>query len=168
MSELHIAPSSEPEGSSTPRLLILAGAATVVIIGVILFWPRSIHRDAPASLSAHLSSGPAEQAYATELQVQNVQLSRSENFLHQEVTTVSGDLVNGGDRAVQDAELTLEFYDQMNQVVLRETRRMRPGAASPIPPGGSEPFEISVEHVSGMWNMQPPAIRVTGLLFANR
>jgi hypothetical protein len=165
--DLHIASAPEPGTSNnTPRLLILAGAATVLIIGLILFWPRSLHRDAPASLS-HLPFGPAEQAYAASVHAENVQLSRAENFLHQEVTTISAGLVNGGDRALLDVELTLEFYDAMNQVVLRESRRVRPGAAGAIPPGGSEPFEISLEHISEMWNRQPPAIRITGLLFAN-
>lgn len=166
--ELHIEAAPKPGPGGAPRLLILAGAATAVIIGLVLFWPRSVHRDAPPSLSAHLPFGAAEQAYAASIEIRNLRLSRAENFLHQEVTTIGAEVVNGGNRPLQDVELMLEFYDQMNQVVLRESRRLRPGAASPIAPGGSEPFEIAVEHVSSMWNMQPPAIRVTGLQFANK
>jgi hypothetical protein len=165
--ELHIGPPPQDQ-SSSPRLLLLAGAATALIVGLVLFWPRSVHREAPAGFETHLAFGAREQAYAPRVEIRNVQLSRAENMLHQEVTTISAEIFNGGDQPIRDVELTLEFFDQMNQVVLRESRRVRPAARAALPPRTAEPFEIAVEHISTMWNMQAPVFRVTGILFAEQ
>ncbi len=61
--------------------------------------------------------------------------------------------------------MTIEFFDDMNQIALRETRSiLAPGAAS-LAPAERRAFEVSFEHISSSWNMQQPLIRVTGLQF---
>jgi hypothetical protein len=152
-----------PTGSS--RLLIFVVIAAAVVLGFALFWPRSVHHAVPASYSRQLPFGPTEQAYARNIRIENISLSRAENFLHQEVTTVSGVLANDGDRSVQGVQVTVDFYDENRQVVLQESRNVLAGSP-PLPPHGSTQFEISVEHIPSTWDGQAPSLRVTGLLFA--
>jgi len=111
-------------------------------------------------------SSSAEQAYAPKIQVENVALSRAENFAHQEITSLSAELLNSGDRSLKAVEITVEFSDDMPQVVLRESRVLFGGATAPFLPGSHREFEVSFEHVPSSWNMQQPSVVVTGIEFS--
>ena len=50
--------------------------------------------------------GAAEQAYAASVHIENIAMTRAENFIHQEVTTLTADLVNGGSRSLRGAIAT--------------------------------------------------------------
>jgi hypothetical protein len=92
-------------------------------------------------------------------------MSRAENFLNQEVTTIAGEVVNGGAESLLGLELTVEFSDTLHQVILRESRSV----VDPpdLAPGARRAFEISFEHVPTSWNMEQPAIAVTALRLAS-
>ena len=106
---------------------------------------------------------PGEQQYVENIQIGSITLSRAENFLHQEVTTVSGEVYNGGNESVSGLRLTTQFSDDMNQVVLRETRDASGPPDRPLAAGERRTFEISFEHVPSSWNMQQPSVRVSYL-----
>ncbi|HKT47952.1 MAG TPA: hypothetical protein VJP87_10555 [Candidatus Acidoferrales bacterium] len=162
--ELHLEhPQEQPPGNGS-RLLIAVIVAAVIVLGFIFFWPRSVHHDVPQSYTRQLPFGPAEQAYAKAIRIESVSLSRAENFLHQEVTTVSAVLANDGDRTLQEIQISADFYDEIHQVVLQESRHVLAG--SPLRPHASANIEISVEHIPSMWDRQPPGLHITGLLFA--
>ena len=110
-----------------------------------------------------LPMGPAEQAYAPQIRFLEPKMSRAANFLNQEVTFVFGTLENAGLRPIRQIEITLEFHDVFNQVVLRDKQRLFNPNAVPLPPGQQRDFQIGYEHISAQWNQTYPAIRVTGL-----
>lgn len=144
------------------------GAATVVIALVIAMWPSM--QKSPGSLTreSHLPFGSAEQAYTLKIQIDGLALSRAENFLNQEVTTLTGRLTNGGNLQLASTELTIEFSDELGQIVLRESRAVFTPQAPPLAPGESRSFEVSFEHIPSSWNIQQPAVRVSGILFTSK
>jgi hypothetical protein len=142
------------------------GAATILIALVFVMWPSSGRRS-PSIRVSHLPFGAPEQAYAPNLHIENLALSRAENFLNQEVTTVAGEITNTGNRPVSDVEITLEFADEMGEIVLRESRSVFTPQAPPLAPGATRNFEISFEHIPSSWNIQEPAVRVSGILFTS-
>ena len=143
------------------------GVATIVIALIILMWPGSQRRSSGPH-EIRLPFGAAEQAYAPKLQIENLTLSAAENFLHQEITTLAGRVTNTGDQPLADVELTVEFSDQLGQIVLRETRALFASQSSPFSPGERRDFEISFEHIPPSANVQQPAIRISGLQFARK
>ncbi|HXL23606.1 MAG TPA: FxLYD domain-containing protein [Candidatus Dormibacteraeota bacterium] len=157
------APSPPEESGGGRRVLLLVGVSVAAAALVLFVWLGTARRPAP-SAPAHLAFSAVEQSYAPNVRVENVALSRAENYLHQEVTTLQGDLVNSGERSLQSVELTIDFLDEMNQVVLRQS--LISSAPQPLAPKGSRAFEVSFEHVPSAWNMQSPVIRVTGLQLA--
>lgn len=168
--ELPIAePPLQPRGSGTRRIIALVAA--LLVGGLAFFFVRSPSKpSAPASGAAsaqHGTLGPEEHAYLGSVGVDHLEVSRAENFLHQEVTTISGEVSNGGVRPLAGVELTLEFSDEANQVTQREVRALFGSPGPPIPAGDHREFEVSFEHISVMWNMRPPAVRVTALEFAD-
>ncbi|MDQ1411254.1 MAG: hypothetical protein QOJ41_2989, partial [Acidobacteriaceae bacterium] len=114
------------------------------------------------------AQGPDERAYTSSVGVDHIELSRAENFLHQEVTTISGEITNGGNRALATVELTIEFYDDLNQIAQRETRSLFGPPGPLIPPGDHREFEVSFEHISSSWNMRQPVSKVTAVQFASK
>ena len=138
----------------------------VIVVAGFYLWPGRQSPSRGSAQPAHPPFGPEERAYAAKIAVENLALSRAENFLHQEVTTLAGDLVNNGQRSLREIELTVEFADDMNQIALRESRLALTSGNPPLGPGERRAFDVSFEHIPASWNMQQPAVRITGLLFA--
>ncbi len=104
--------------------------------------------------------------YLQNLRIENVALSRAENFIHQEVTILNATITNAGPQPVLAAQVTVEFDDEMRQVVLRETRSALGSPAVPLAPGESRTFEFSFDHVPSSWNRQQPSVTVSYLQLA--
>src|SRR5258708_5808654 len=88
---------------------------------------------------------PEEQAYGKSIRIENIALSRAENFLHQEVTILDADAVNAGHRSVAGLALTVEFFDDMHQVVLPETRDVLGTPPAVFAPGQNRSFSLSFQ-----------------------
>jgi hypothetical protein len=160
-------PGEQPPGRGPFSFaLMVAAAAVVIVLAGFYLWPgrQSPSRGGPQLV--HPPFGPEERAYAAKIAIENLALSRAENFLNQEVTTLAGDLVNNGRRSLREIELTVEFVDDMNQIALRETRLALTSANPPLGPGERRAFDVSFEHIPTSWNRQQPVVRITGLLFA--
>lgn len=110
-----------------------------------------------------LKMTPTEQAYLKNIRVEKIVLSRAENFLHQEVTTLSGEVVNDGPTKIAMLSLTVEFADSMDQIAMRETRSVLGAPQAALAPGERRPIEVSFDHVPAAWNMQQPFVRATYL-----
>jgi hypothetical protein len=165
---LQIEMPDQPRPKAGRSWIAWMGAATIAIALAVLMWPGAERRTASSTRESHLPFGAAEQAYAPKLQIENLPLSRAENFLNQEVTTVPGHITNGGNLPLSNVELTVEFSDELGQVVLRESRAVFAPQTSPFTPGERRDFEVSFEHIPSSWNIQQPLVRVSGLLFTSK
>lgn len=151
------------EAHSTMTVII--GAMVALAIGLSLWFLFHVPAEAPRMYqgTVGVKMTPAEQAYLKNIKVEKIALSRAENFLHQEVTTLSGEVVNDGPEKILMLSLTVEFADSMDQIALRETRNVLGAPAAFLAPGERRPIEISFEHVPATWNMQQPYVRPTYL-----
>ncbi|MCH6553336.1 MAG: DUF3426 domain-containing protein [Acidobacteria bacterium] len=153
------------------RLPVLVAAVLGLLMLAAIFWlgrPASQTTVPPAPV--HLPPLDQEgRAYAEKIEIAGLALSRWQNFLGQEVTYLDATLTNHGDRTLRAVELTIEFRDVLNQVVLRETLRpvgSAPTAQStpPLPPGQTRDFRASFDSLPKDWNHFPPTVRVSALL----
>ena len=140
----------------------LAGAVIVALLIAGAVW-YSKHAASESTAPKALPMGAAEQAYAPQIKFLEPKMGRATNFLNQEVTFIFGTVENDGPRSIRQIEVTVEFHDVFNQVVLRDTERLFPAPSSPLDPGQQRDFQLSYEHVPQMWNVQYPSIRITGL-----
>src|SRR5215469_18512005 len=91
-----------PEGTSTgtsPRILLYSVVLFAAAAAAAYWWFSSNSKERPQA-AQHLPFAAEERSYAAALHVEGIELERTENYLHQEVTTIKGTLVNSGDRAV--------------------------------------------------------------------
>jgi hypothetical protein len=159
-----LAGESREPNTGSPRLVVFVALFLAALLAALLWYSSGRKQNLPAAL--HLPFGAAEQAYASRLRVEGITLARTANYLHQEVTTIAGNLVNSGDRSVLRVEFNVEFQDEMGQVVLRHS--FISGSPQPLAGGASHEVEISLEHIPSSWNNREPVFRVAGLEFAQR
>ncbi len=153
------------ESKSGIPMAFLAGLVVVgLLLGGVFLLTRGSRSGGPI-VEKPLPMGAAEQAYASQIHFSELKMSRAANFLNQEVTFLFGSVSNDGPRALHEIEVTIEFHDLFNQVVLRDTRRVFGARSAPLAAGQRREFQFGFEHVPQGWNQQYPSIRVTGLLF---
>jgi hypothetical protein len=150
-------------GKSDFPIAFLAGAAIVGLVVAGLFFGTRNNKPGAVTIKA-LPMGPQEQSYAPKIRFADFQMGRAQNLLNQETTYVAGKVFNEGERVVREIEVTVEFHDALNQVVLRDTLRTIGSYGAPLPAGGARDFQFTFEHVPIAWNVQVPSIHITGLV----
>ena len=146
-----------PAALAAGAVVILFVAGAIVLLSHFITPPRQ-------AADVTLPFGAAEQAYASQVHFQNLQLSHSNNLLNQEFTYVGGIVSNDGPRAVDAIEVVVEFHDPFHQVILRETERPIRRTDMPLRVGEQREFQITIEQgIPSQWDQQYPSIRVTGL-----
>ena len=144
-------------------MALAAGAAVVMLLaaGGYLLLQRTPSQAALAPQK--LPFGAAEAAYAEHVHFLDLRMSQATNYLNQEFTFLYGVLSNDGNRTIREIEVTIEFRNFMNEVVLRDTQRVIGPRGQPLNAGFRRDLELAFEHIPADWNRQYPAIRVTGL-----
>jgi hypothetical protein len=146
-----------------PLAFVLGILVVAVIFGSFVLLTR--HMRSPAQTAAlKLPFGPAEQAYAERIHFTNIQMARATNFLKQEFTYIAGTIQNDGVQNIGGLQVAVEFRDDLNQVILRETEGLIVPNSDPLPAGQRRDFQITLEHIPAEWNHQYPSMKVTGLI----
>ena len=141
------------------------GIAIAVVAGivVILFLISRTEQKPPA--------GP--HPYAANVKLSDLKMSAAENFVGATVSYIDGTVTNSGNQTVTHAVVEVTFRDSMGQLAQRETVPLRvlqtsgpyPDAVdlsvSPLAAGQSKPFRLTFESISGQWNHEYPALKVT-------
>jgi hypothetical protein len=159
------------EDQSKPSRRTVALSVLVAVAVVASFWLvfEPFHKNKGRTRQGtDAPMGAPEREYLKKIQIGDLALSRAENFLHQEVTILNGDVLNSGNQFVSDLRVTTEFADDMNQIVLRETREVLASTDAALAPGEKRGFEISFERIPASWNTQQPAVHVAYVQFTSR
>ena len=153
------------EERSRLPVAFMAGIVIVsLLVGAAVLYSRYA-KPAESEDDKPIPMGSAEMAYASQIHFLEPKMSRAANFLNQEVTYVFFTVENGGDRKVHQIEITLEFHDPFNQVILRDKQRLFLSTAPPFLPGQQRDVQIPYEHIPPQWNNVFPSVAVTGLAF---
>jgi len=143
----------------------LAGAIVMALLFGGFYLLTRILASHDSATAVKLPFGPAEQAYAERIHFNDLHMSRSTNMIKQEFTYVTGTMSNDGVQTIAAMEVTVEFRDGLNQVILRDSQFViAPHGDPPLNAGLSREFQLTLEHVPAEWNQEYPSIRVTGLM----
>jgi hypothetical protein len=152
------------ERSRLPIAFMIGIVIVGLLVGVSLLVSK-YSTPAGSEVEKPLPMGPEELAYAPQIHFLEPKMSRAANFLNQEVTYVFCTVENGGNRKVQQIEITIEFHDPFNQVILRDKQRLFLPTAQPFMPGQQRDVQVPYEHIPAQWNNVYPSIVVSGLAF---
>ena len=105
-----------------------------------------------------------DEAYKAQIELTSLGLASGENFLGEKVYYVEGTLANKGEKLVQQVELSFEFRDSLNQVVLQDTRKAidykgERGIAAQT----STEFQVAFDSIPKDWNRRVPDVQVTSV-----
>src|SRR5258705_9689073 len=70
--------------------LMVAAAAVIIVLAGFFLWPGRQSPSPGGTQQVHPPFCPEERAYATQISIENLALSRAENFFNQEGTTLPG------------------------------------------------------------------------------
>jgi hypothetical protein len=156
-----IEPSPAPERESNLRPILLGVGLVVVVVAIAAL----VLREQPkGALNPH--------PYAANIKLSDLKMSAAQNFVGASVTYLDGTVTNTGDKTVTKATIHLIFKDSLGQVAQLEDVPLRllqtsgpyPDTmnltASPLAPGQSKPFRLTLEHVSNDWNREYPEMQV--------
>lgn len=145
-------------------LAFLAGVGVMLLLlGGIYLLTRESKTPGPI-VEAHLPMDDAAKAYTQRIHFTDLTVGRAANFLNQEVTFLFGTVANDGAKVLRGLEVTLEFRDLLNQVVLRETRTIVGERIAPLAAGEKREFQLTFEHIPAEWNQAVPGISIRGLV----
>lgn len=153
----------EPERSGFPAAFVAGIIVMAIVVAIVVLLSRSGSKH-NLGMTQHLPFGATEQAYAPQIHFQNLQLAHADNLLNQEFIYVNGVVSNNGNETVDGLEVTVQFHDPFNQVILQETQRVLGPPADPLKPGQQRDFQVTLERkLPATWNQQYPSISVSGL-----
>lgn len=160
------------------RLMIpFLALGVVVIAGTALFlYVRHQENVTPAGPAGPVhvegivrAGDPSFEYYKSRVKIERVRASLSITFSKARVATVSGLIVNDGDRHLDAVEMKIGLYDVYGKLSKEKTAfALRPGlgiAYTPMEPLEKRFFAINVENIEQLWNPQHVEYEVTGLKF---
>ncbi len=77
-------------------LLILAAVVLIVLVAAVIYLNRPVSRS-----SSSAEALPESKAYVSNLQLSDVTMSATENFMKQQVVEIQGKIANKGDRELE-------------------------------------------------------------------
>lgn len=152
------------ERNWTPMLVGLV--AVILVVAAIVVFTRT-----------KPSAGPQNDPYASKLQLSDLKLSASENYVGGTVTYLDLNITNTGDKSLAGAQMKAVFKNTMGQVVQTETLPLhvltqnKMGgyddllelSRSPIGPGQTKTVRMTLEHLSADWDQQYPEMQLVNL-----
>ena len=155
-------PTSEQQEGFSLRPILIGVVIVGVAVGLIALAFRAEQ------------SKPAEPpAYSANLKFSDLKTSAAQNFVGATVSYLDGTVTNTGDKTVIHATVEITFKDDLGQTAQREElpiRVLRTGgpydeavdlAMSPLAPGQSKPFRLTLENISAQWSHTYPDMKVT-------
>jgi hypothetical protein len=115
----------------------------------------------PSNSSSQATAAEADN-YKTNIELTHIGLAKGESFLGDHVYYVEGKVKNTGNRVVQRIELTFVFKDNLNQVVLKESRKaMEYKGGGGLEPQQTNNFQVAFDHLPKDWNHIIPELEVS-------
>lgn len=153
----------QEEGGRQFGMALLAGLIIALILAGGGYLLLRSSNSASSARAVPLPMGPSEQAYVPHISFTDIEMSRATNFLKQEVTYIVGVVSNDGTRNIVEMEVTLEFHDVSQKVILREKQRFYGSKDAALAAEGKREFQLTFEKIPGDWDQAPPTFLIDGL-----
>lgn len=153
-------PPQAERSRSIPRLpLIVGGAAVIAVLAALLDFNK------PTTRPAESSATPEAKAYLANLQLSDVTMKASENFMQQQVIEIEGSLGNKGPRPLQSVDVYCLFYGIDGREIYRERVPVISSKSAPLKPGEARHFRLPFDSIPSGWNQVLPRMVIAQITF---
>ena len=154
-------PRHDSEKRKASYVPVIIGAAALAVLIAAYFYLRSgspKRDDSPAS--------PEAKAYVKNLELSDVGIKASENFMQQRIVEVDGKITNRGDRSLNSVDVYCIFYGVDGREVHREKVPIVRVTGKPFPPQETRNFRLPFDTLPPDWNQAMPHLVVAQIKFA--
>ena len=134
----------------------------VLLAGIAVF---AYFQYAARRPQAKLELTPEANAYVHNLQLSEVTMKATANYMKQTVVEIEGKITNAGDRPVDVVEIYCQFYDSFNQLVLRQRMAIVSQKMGGLKPAETKSFRLPFDELPASWNQAMPQLRIAGVRF---
>jgi len=139
---------------------------TAVVIGVLavaVLAAGLVYLNRPAGPTVRNDQASAEaKAYLKNLQLSDVNMQATENFMNQQVVEIQGKIGNKGPRRLAIIEVFCLFYGLDGKEIHRE----RLAIARGLPPGETRAFRLPFDSLPEGWNQAMPKMVIAQIAFS--
>ena len=154
-------PSTLATRRKLPVPLLVAGIVivlTLIAMGVYLF-------RAPANTATPVAASAQAKAYLAHLQLSDVSMKATENFMKQQVVEIEGKIANNGPRVVESVQVYCLFSGVDGREVHRERVPVVPAKGPPLKPGEVRSFRLPFDSLPDTWNQALPRMVIAQITF---
>ena len=149
-----------------PKTALWIGAVAVaVILAAVIYLER------PATKPVNDDGAtPEAKAYVSHLELSDVKMAASENFMQQQVVEIQGTIANRGLRTLTAVDVYCLFAGPDGREVHRERAPIVTAAGSrgPLAPNASRSFRLPFDSLPDGWNQAMPKLVIARIQFADK
>ena len=155
---------------SKPTPLASRRSITPLIVGalvIVALIAGGIYLSRPTPPSGgNVEASPEAKAYVPNLQLSDVNMKASENFMQQQVVEITGRITNNGPRPLAAIELFCLFRGADGQEIYREKVPIVRAGTTPLGPAQTRAFRLPFDSLPEGWNQAMPAMFIARIVFA--
>lgn len=148
-----------PRRSITP---LIVGA---LVIAALIAGGKYLSRPVPPQ-GGSVEASPEAKAYVPDLQLSEVNMKATENFMQQQVVEITGKITNNGPRPLRAVELFCLFRAVDGRELYREKVPIVRAGTTPLGPGQTRAFRLPFDSLPEGWNQTMPAMFIARIVFA--
>ena len=157
--------SASAPGKKIPVTPLVVSAVCVIVLIV-----GAAYLSRPTPTPAQDTPATAEaKAYLPNLQLSNVTMQATENFMKQQVVEVQGKITNNGPRPLALVEVYCLFYGVDGREIHRERLPVvrSGGGLSPLGSSETRPFRLPFDNLPEGWNQALPKLVIARITFSS-
>ncbi len=136
-----------------------------VVAALIIAGLAYLNRPAPKGAPEQPASAEAT-AYLPNLELSDVNMKATENFMKQQVVEIEGRIRNKGPRAIDSVEVYCLFSDVGGREIYREKAAVVQAKGAPLRPGEVRAFRLPFDSLPDAWNQAMPKMVIAQIKFA--
>jgi hypothetical protein len=144
----------------SPVVIVIA---VLIAVGAAGFWYLDRASRQPSPPPPPLTD--EAKAYASKLKLSDVEMGAREDYFHNKVVEITGNIYNAGDRVLNFVEINCVFHDPYGQVVLRQRTPIVSGKAGGLAPGAQKPFRLPFDTLPESWDNVMPQLVIARIDF---
>jgi hypothetical protein len=149
----------------TPRRSLTPLIVGAVVIVALVAGGIYLSRPAPQS-GGNVEASPEAKAYVPSLQLSDVNIKATENFMQQQVVEIDGKITNNGPRSLTAVELFCLFRAVDGHEIYREKVPIVRAGTTPLGPGQTRAFRLPFDSLPEGWNQAMPSMFIARIVFA--
>ena len=151
-------------GTSKRRLPLLPVVSGVLVLAMAVSGLFYLNR--PARKNLGIGPTTDAKAYLSHLDLKDVTMKASENFMNQQVVEVEGTIGNNGPRPLRSIEVFCLFYGVDGHELYRKRVPVLSSGGPALKPGEARHFRLPFDNLPEGWNQALPKMVIAQINFA--